>query len=150
MANGNSNIETKRITPSLYNVVDQAALEMQVRFARFTVTLQGNETANQWHTLIGALWTDKIEIVPELSRFRRNTGSLDCIMQLQATLNGVATALTTPVQFANGAALALVAATNAPPPVLTKAHGLRLAFSTVTVNTAGSSFEVELAYRKRP
>jgi mRNA-degrading endonuclease toxin of MazEF toxin-antitoxin module len=145
-----SDIETKRRTPSLYTVVDQAAVEQEVRYAEFRVTLTGTEVANDNHVLTSVLPADNIEIIPELSYVRKVTGTFSVTKKLQSVnAAGTATDLTTAVAYTGAEKVPYVAADALIRPVLGKTDALRVFLTVVTTTAAGAAFDVEIAYRKK-
>jgi hypothetical protein len=150
MATFYSDIETKRRTPSLYTVVDQAAIEQEVRYAKFRVTLAGTELANDTHVLTSILPADNIEIIPELSYVRKVTGTFSVTKKLQSVnAAGTAADLTTAVAYTGAEKVPYVAADALIRPVLGKTDALRVFLTVVTTTAAGAAFDVEIAYRKK-
>ena len=150
MATLYSDIETKRRTPSLYTVVDQAAVEQEVRYADFRVTLTGTTAANDEIVLTSLLPADNIEIIPELSYVRKVSGTFNVTKKLQyVNAAGTATDLTTAVSYTGAEKVPYVAADALVRPVLGKTDALRILLTVVTTTAAGASFDVEIAYRKK-
>lgn len=152
MANGYSDIETQRRTAgsTLHTVVDQAAVEQEVRYFKCRVTLLGNEGVNDYHTLLGALPADNLEIIPELSIVRKVTGTFSFTSKLQRVLADTTTTdLTTAAAYTGAAIRTFVAADALALPVLGKTDGLRLTVTAMTTTNAGAAFDVEIAYRKK-
>ncbi len=152
MANGYSDIETQRRTAghTLHTVVDQAAVEQEVRYFKARVTLLGNEGTNDYHELLGKLPADNVEIVPELCIFRKVTGTMSFSSKLVRVLaDSTTTDLSTAAAYTGAAVRVLVAADALLLPVLGKTDGLRLVFTSVTTTNAGAAFDVEIAYRKK-
>jgi mRNA-degrading endonuclease toxin of MazEF toxin-antitoxin module len=145
-----SDIETKRRTPSLYTVVDQAAVEQEVRYAKFRVTLTGTEDADSNIVLTSQLPADNIEIIPELCFNRKVTGTFSITQKLQkVNAAGTAADLTTAVSYTGAEKVAYVANDALIRPVLGKTDALRVFLTAVATTNAGASFDVEIAYRKK-
>jgi mRNA-degrading endonuclease toxin of MazEF toxin-antitoxin module len=150
MATLYSDIETKRRTPSLYTVVDQAAVEQEVRYAKFRVTLAALTAADDVIVLTSQLPADNVEIIPELSYARKVTGTFSVTAKLQSVnAAGTAADLTTAVSYTGAEKVPYVAADALIRPVLGKTDALRVYLTVVTTTNAGASFDVEIAYRKK-
>jgi hypothetical protein len=152
MATFYSDIETKRRTPSLYTVVDQAAVEQEVRYAKFRVTLSGSESTAtaDTHVLTSQLPADNIEIIPELCFVRKVTGTFSITKKLQSVnAAGTAADLTTAVSYTGAEKVAYVAADALIRPVLGKTDALRILLTAVATTAAGAAFDIEIAYRKK-
>lgn len=150
MATFYSDIETKRRTPSLYTVVDQAAIEQEVRYAEFRVTLAGTELANDTIVLTSILPADNLEIIPELSYVRKVTGTFSVTKKLQSVnAAGTAADLTTAVAYTGAEKVPYVAADALARPVLGKTDALRVFLTGVATTVAGAAFDIEIAYRKK-
>ena len=150
MATLYSDIETKRRTPSLYTVVDQAAVEQEVRYADFRVTLTGTTAANDEIVLTSLLPADNIEIIPELSYVRKVSGTFNVTKKLQyVNAAGTATDLTTAVAYTGAEKVPYVAADALARPVLGKTDALRVFLTVVATTAANAAFDIEIAYRKK-
>ena len=149
MATYYSDAETARRAHALTGYVDGAKLEIEVRYMRFLVTVVGTEANAEYHTLTSQLPADNIEIIPELSRMRKIAGTVSSTMSLAYVRAGTATVITTVVAYTGAAVTAFVGSDMLTLPVLVKTDGIRLIWGTVTTATAGATFEVELAYRKK-
>jgi hypothetical protein len=149
MATYYSDIETKRRAPALYTIVDGAKQEIEVRFMRFLVTVVGTEANGEFHVLTSQLPSDNIEILVENSRMRKIAGTVSSTMSLAYVRAGSATVLTTVAAYTGAAVTPFVSANALVLPVLRQTDGIRLIWDAVTTATAGATFEVELAFRKK-
>ena len=149
MATYYSDIETKRRANGLNTVVDGAKEAIEVRYARYLVTVVGTEAAAEYHTLTSQLPSDNLEIIPELSRMRKIAGTVSSTMSLAYVRAGTATVFTTVAAYTGAAVTPFVGSDMLTLPVLLQTDGIRLIWGTVTTATAGATFEVELAYRKK-
>lgn len=150
MANGLSDIATSQAAPSRTGTIPGAKLMSPVKHARFLVTLLGNESANEWHTL-GRLNDSGYQVIPEQCRIRHVSGTYSLISKIRrVNAAGTASDISAGLTHANGTAvgsLAFAATANTEPATLDATDTLQLQLTTVTTTNAGASFVVEVAYR---
>ena len=150
MANGLSNIAALQALPVRGTPIPGQLLMSPIKHARFLVTLLGNESANEWHTL-GRLNDSGYQVVPEQCRIRHVSGTYSLVSKIRkVNAAGTAADVSAGLTHANGTAvgsLGFAATANTEPATLDATDTLQLQLTTVTTTNAGASFVVEVAYR---
>lgn len=151
MANGLSDIATLQATPVRTSAINGTRLASPIKHARFLITLLGNESANEWHTLGKLYEQEGYQVIPEQCRIRHVTGTYSLVSKLRrVNAAGSASDISAGLTHANNTAvgsLAFAAAANTEPATLDATDTLQLQLTTVTTTNAGAQFVVEVAYR---